>query len=49
MTSVLVGASNVAQITENAAALNQLQFGADELQAIDAIVGTNPQPPRKSG
>ena len=49
MTSVLVGASNVAQITENAAALNQLQFGADELQAIDAIVGTHPQPPRKSG
>src|SRR5208283_4220730 len=37
MTSVLVGASSVAQIEENAAALNRLKFSAEELQAIDEI------------
>jgi L-glyceraldehyde 3-phosphate reductase len=37
MTSVLIGASSVAQIEENLAALNGLNFAAQELKAIDAI------------
>jgi L-glyceraldehyde 3-phosphate reductase len=37
MTSVLIGASSVAQIDENLAALNNLNFSAEELKAIDAI------------
>ena len=35
VTSVLIGASSVAQVRENVAALEQLEFGADELAAID--------------
>jgi L-glyceraldehyde 3-phosphate reductase len=38
VTSVLIGASKVAQIEENVAALNMLEFSEEELQAIDAIV-----------
>jgi L-glyceraldehyde 3-phosphate reductase len=38
MTSVLVGASSTAQIEENAAALDRLEFDAEEFQAIDAIL-----------
>jgi L-glyceraldehyde 3-phosphate reductase len=38
MTSVLVGASRVRQIEENVAALNNLSFTAEELEAIDAIL-----------
>jgi L-glyceraldehyde 3-phosphate reductase len=38
VTSVLIGASKVAQIEENVAALNNLEFSAEELQAIDTIV-----------
>jgi L-glyceraldehyde 3-phosphate reductase len=38
MTSALVGASSVAQIEENVAAVKRLDFTADELRAIDAIV-----------
>jgi L-glyceraldehyde 3-phosphate reductase len=37
MTSVLIGASSVAQIEENIAALNRLKFSTEELQAIDEI------------
>ncbi|MGH8962615.1 MAG: L-glyceraldehyde 3-phosphate reductase [Jatrophihabitantaceae bacterium] len=36
VTSVLVGASSVAQLEDNVAALDNLQFGADELADIDA-------------
>jgi L-glyceraldehyde 3-phosphate reductase len=39
MTSVLIGASSTAQIEENVAALDRLEFDAEELQAIDAIIG----------
>jgi L-glyceraldehyde 3-phosphate reductase len=35
MTSALVGASSVDQIEANAAALNRLEFTADELAEID--------------
>ena len=35
VTSALIGASSAAQITELAGALNQLDFSADELKAID--------------
>ena len=37
VTSVLIGASKVEQIEENVAALNNLSFSSEELQAIDAI------------
>jgi len=37
MTSALIGASTVQQIEDCVAALNNLQFSAEELQAIDAI------------
>jgi L-glyceraldehyde 3-phosphate reductase len=37
VTSVLIGASKVEQIEENVAALNNLTFTPEELQAIDAI------------
>lgn len=38
MTSVLIGASSTAQIEENVAALDRLEFEADELHAIDRIL-----------
>lgn len=38
MTSVLIGASSVAQIEENVATLQHLEFSVDELRAIDALV-----------
>lgn len=38
VTSVLIGASKVAQIEENVAALKNLAFSSEELQAIDTIV-----------
>ena len=38
MTSVVVGASRVRQIEENVAALNNLSFTAEELEAIDGIL-----------
>jgi L-glyceraldehyde 3-phosphate reductase len=37
MTTVLIGASSTAQIEENVAAFNRLDFSADELRAMDAI------------
>jgi len=37
MTSVVIGASSVAQIEENMGAINKLDFSADELRAIDSI------------
>jgi L-glyceraldehyde 3-phosphate reductase len=39
MTSALIGASRVEQIEQNVAALANLNFSADELARIDAIVG----------
>ncbi len=38
VTSVLIGASKVEQIEENVAALNNLDFSQEELQAIDEII-----------
>jgi len=38
MTTVLIGASSVAQIEENVATLNRLDFSADELKQIEAII-----------
>jgi len=38
LTSVLIGASSKAQVEEDAAAVNRLEFDAQELQAIDAIL-----------
>jgi L-glyceraldehyde 3-phosphate reductase len=38
VTSALIGASRVRQIEENVAALNDLEFTAEELQTIDAIL-----------
>jgi L-glyceraldehyde 3-phosphate reductase len=35
VTSVLVGASSVAQLEQNVAALDRLGFSTDELQEID--------------
>jgi L-glyceraldehyde 3-phosphate reductase len=39
VTSVLIGASKVEQIEENVAALQNLSFSQEELQAIDEITG----------
>ena len=38
VTSALIGASRVSQVEENVAALNNLEFSAEELARIDAIV-----------
>ena len=38
VTSVLIGASKVSQIEENAAALNNLDFTQEELKRIDVIL-----------
>lgn len=38
VTSLVVGASSVAQLEQNLAALDRLDFGADELAAIDALL-----------
>ena len=40
VTSALIGASSVGQLEENLAALNNLDFSKDELQAIDDILKT---------
>ena len=40
MTSVLVGASRVGQIEDNVAALENLDFAEDELQAIEGVLKT---------
>lgn len=42
VTSVLIGASSPAQLEENTAALNQMDFTVGELQAIDEILGEDP-------
>jgi L-glyceraldehyde 3-phosphate reductase len=39
MTSVLIGASRVEQIEQNVAALDNLEFSAEELRRIDQILG----------
>jgi L-glyceraldehyde 3-phosphate reductase len=38
VTSVLVGADRVSHIEDNVAALNNLEFSADELNRIDSIL-----------
>ena len=38
MTSALIGASRVSQIDDAVGAINQLEFAADELKSIDAIL-----------
>ncbi|MBN1286423.1 MAG: L-glyceraldehyde 3-phosphate reductase [Anaerolineae bacterium] len=38
MTSALVGASSVRQVEDNVAALDNLEFGAEELEAIEALL-----------
>jgi L-glyceraldehyde 3-phosphate reductase len=38
MTSALIGASRVSQIEENVAALQNPQFSAEEIEAIDRIL-----------
>ena len=38
VTSTLVGASSVAQLEENVAALDELDFTSDELAEIDACL-----------
>jgi L-glyceraldehyde 3-phosphate reductase len=40
VTSTLVGASSVAQIEDNVAALNNLQFSEEELAKIDGVLAT---------
>ena len=39
VTSALIGASGPAQIEDAVAALNHLEFGTDELEIIDAVLG----------
>ena len=39
VTSVLIGASSVAQLDDNVAALNRIDFTAEELTAIEEILG----------
>lgn len=39
VTTALIGASKVSQLEDNFAALSTLDFGSDELAAIDAILG----------
>ena len=38
VTSVLIGASKVSQLDDNAAIVNNLAFSPDELAAIDAVL-----------
>jgi L-glyceraldehyde 3-phosphate reductase len=38
MTSALIGASSVQQVEDNVAALNNLRFSDEELQAIERIL-----------
>jgi len=42
VTSALIGASNVRQVEENVAALNNLDFSADELRRIDELTSPSP-------
>ena len=44
MTSALIGASKVSQVEECVAALDQLDFSADELRAIEGILAEQPAP-----
>jgi L-glyceraldehyde 3-phosphate reductase len=38
VTSLVIGASSVHQLEQNVAALDNLEFGADELAAIDKVL-----------
>lgn len=40
ITTVLIGASSVAQLDDNLACLNNLQFSADELNAIETVLNS---------
>ena len=40
LTSVLIGASKASQIVENVKALDNMEFTAEELKAIDEIVNS---------
>lgn len=42
VTSVLIGASSTKQLEDNVAALQNLEFTTEELDAIDAILGEDP-------
>jgi L-glyceraldehyde 3-phosphate reductase len=42
ITSVVVGASSVQQLQDNIAAIQQLEFTPEELAAIDAVAGDDP-------
>jgi len=42
VTSVLIGASSVAQLDDNLAALQNKSFSAEELSAIESILGNQP-------
>lgn len=39
VTSVIIGASSVAQIDDNLQAINNTKFSAEELALIDSIIG----------
>ncbi len=43
LTSLVIGASSVAQLEQNVAALDHLDLGAEELARIDEIIAGNPQ------
>ena len=42
VTSVLIGASRVSQLEDNVAALDKMEFSAEELAKIDEILGKDP-------
>ena len=44
MTSVLIGASSVAQLEQNVATLKKLEFSAGELDDIERILSSGPRP-----
>ena len=39
VTSVIIGASSIAQIDDNLKAINDTRFSAEELEMIDRIIG----------
>ena len=39
VTSVIIGASSIAQVDDNLKAINNTQFSAEELEMIDSIIG----------
>ena len=48
VSSVILGASHAAQLTENLAALDVVErLGADVLERIEAILDNKPEPPQE--